>query len=180
MKQKSLYDILLERGFTQTEINQFLKAKENGLDIPRNVSNVDVIRDYRRYCLQAKCESSRPKQKLILNGVLNNLEVHKYAKPEYELQYMREVFIGLSNGVDITDYCKHTDSYYYVENARLALMNGVTNKEALEYLKVAANKYRNADIIEEIRFCLEKSINLDDIKKCKDSRAELRKLRKKS
>lgn len=175
---KSLYDVLLERGFSQTEINQFLKAKEKGLIIPRDVQDVDTIRNFRHFCSKAKCENSLPKQKLILNGLLNHLDVSKYAKPEYEISYMREIFIGLSNGVDITEYCKNTDNWYYVENVRLALMNGINNSDAFEYMKSAFDKFHDTEITEEIRFCLEKGIGLDKIKKCKTS-AELRNLRKK-
>ena len=178
MESKSLYDILLERGFSQSEINQFLKTKEMGLIIPRDVQDVDIIRNFRTFCIKAKCEDSFQKQKLILNGLLNNLDVSKYAKPEYDVPFMNQIFIGLSNGLDITEYCTKEDGFKIAEAIRLALMNGVTDKEKLNFLKTFKEYRISYDFIDEIRYCIEKDIDLNKIKTCTTIQ-ELKALRKK-
>ena len=161
MANEKLYNELLERGFDQTEINQFLKAHEHGVYFPRSLKNIEIMRTMREICAKHDYKFSVKQQEIILNGLLKGVDASKYANPDYNYAVMREVFCGLVNGVDITEHKNFAMSATVAKEVRIAMQNKL-NKEQIEFLISTWRNY-HCDLC-EVRYCLEAGVPISAFK----------------
>lgn len=159
-----LYKELLKRGFEQKEINQFLKAYEHGIYLPRSVKDVEIMRRMREVCSKHDYKFDVKQQEIILNGLLKGVDVTKYADPKYNYAVMREVFCGLVQGVDITEYDNFNANCNVAKEVRIGLVNKL-NEEQIKFLIETWRDY-HCDLC-EVRYCLEVGVPISTIKSLK-------------
>lgn len=180
---KDLYDILVNRGYSSTTINQFIKANEEGLTIPRDCDNVDIIRRFRE--LSVNKGFSRKQLTIIFNGLNNGIDASIYADLKYPASVMEEIFCGLIDGIDITPYINQLTSKpisaAFAAQIRLALVDNCS-EEQIQFLIDLLNKnstnYFIINTCDEIRYCFSEGIPIDDIIGINDV-GELKELRQK-
>ena len=171
-----LYDELLKRGLDHNEINQFLKAYEHGIYLPRSLKNVDVMRKMREVCAVHDYKFSVPQQEIILNAILKGVDASKVANPEYNITVMNQIFCGLVEGYDITKYKDFDKGYDTAGEVRLAMKHGLDDEKIKCLIELGRSSH--ADLC-EIRYCLEDGVPVKEIKAHKDAySSELRELRK--
>lgn len=180
-EKHELYDELIKRGFNSSEINQFLKGLEHGVVFPRYLKDVEIMRKLRMICAEHDYKFSLAQQKIILNGLLSDIDVSIYADPKYKARQMDIIYCGLVHGVDITPYCTKTILNQwtdYLTELRLGLMHGL-NEEQMKSLVDICENY-NVRVAKEYRYCLEDGIDIDTLSKVdKSSCKDLHMLRKK-
>lgn len=163
-----LYNDLIAEDFSINEISQFLKAYDEGIYLTKDIRDIDVIRKIREMCPKGKFTNKQ--QKVIINGILNNVDVTKYAKSDYSADVMKTIYSSLKSGIDITRF-KGFETR--PQTVKLGLINGLDDKQIQFLIDV---KYHDID---DIRYCLEDGISIKEIQSAIKKQQSLTKLRKK-
>ena len=165
-KIKELYNDLHERGYSIDVINQFCSAYKEGIILPRDVDDADMIRKIRHICKGKKFNSEQIN--IILNGYKMNVNVELYAKSIYHAYIMQEIFYGLKKGVDVSPYAeKYVKSYKasYLGLYLHLLVKALSNKFTEEQIKCLENLFEQKvyiDKIEKVYYSLLKDEQADN------------------
>lgn len=165
---EDLYNDLVAENFSTNEISQFLKAYDQGIYLTKDIRDINVIRKIRKICEKGKY--TKKQQKVIINGILNNVDVTKYAKTDYSVDLMETIYSSLRSGIDITRF-KGFETR--AKTVKLGLINEL-NDEQIQFLIDV--KYDNID---SVRYCLEEGISIEKIKSAIKEKQSLSALRKK-
>lgn len=167
MTDKELYENLIDRGYEEQDINQILKAKEEGY----NIYNIDIkitteqIRNFRTF-LKNNTETGLEHGQLreILLGWMKNLNVLEYSDKKYSKEEMALIRKALENKKDINLLKKYgTDAKSMLEISRAMGFGCDENdfkKYTIEQLKLF-NDYQKKKI--DIRRLLDKGFNKEQI-----------------
>ena len=149
---------LQEAKFGQAEVNQFLKAREEGIAIPRNITDMDVIRKMRKVCKGKNFNVYQ--QKEILTGILKNVDVEKYTDKKYNRRQMEQIRLGLQKGLDVSIYANPTYSAEIMRHIRILMQSQPT---AIVLFFVKYCKTLKEYDLEELRFALEEGVSTKHI-----------------
>lgn len=156
---------LAEAHFTQSEINQFVKAREQSLIIPRRVKDLDVIREFRSVCKGKNLDVYQ--QQEILLGIEHKVDVSKYADRKFTHVQMEQIRIGLQKGVDITKYVSSSCQPYVMRHLRI-LMEKKMSKEVIDCFVKKSESMNYFRDLEALRFALEEGVSPEKILKMRN------------
>ena len=89
----------------------------------------------------------------IMLGIINNVDVSVYAKPEYSIAQMRHLRLGLEAGLDVSVYANPEYAWEQMREIRLGLEKGL---DVSVYAKPEYNGYQ----MYEIRIGLEAGLDV--------------------
>lgn len=157
-------DELEKEHFTQSEINQFVKAREQDLIIPRNVKDLDIIREFRRVCKGKSFNNYQ--QREILRGVQHHIDTSKYADPKFKYAQMEQIRIGLQKGIEVDIYADPKFAPNVMRHIRILLEKKMSQEVIDCFIKKSASL--NYSDTEHLRFALEDGFDPEKVMKMRD------------
>lgn len=136
MTTEELYEVLKDNDFSETDINQILKAKEDGYDI----CNFDIkisterLREYRNFLTQnLKPIFSHNQLREIELGFIKKIDVLQYADNKYTEKEMKVLRKALESNKDINIIKKYGSNENEMNIISTALSNNLTKEDIKKY-----------------------------------------------